>query len=52
MILWRHLTHPNILPFYRVCMDQDWFSIVSPWMENSNVLSYIRKNPKVNGLHQ
>ena len=48
--LWRRLNHPNILPFYGASLSQDQFSLVSPWMENGNVLSYTRKHPEVNRL--
>ena len=49
--LWRRLNHPNILPFYGASMSQDQFSLVSPRMENGNVLSYTRKHPEANRLH-
>ena len=31
-------------------MNRDQFCMVSPWMENGNVLSYTRKNPEANRL--
>jgi len=40
------LNHPNILPFYGASTNRDQFRMVSPWMENGNVLSYTRKNPE------
>ncbi|RDB28781.1 Serine/threonine-protein kinase HT1 [Hypsizygus marmoreus] len=47
-ILWRHLRHPHVLPFYGVCQ---WpgaplrVCLVSPWMENENIVQYLQKNP-------
>ena len=31
-------------------MNPNQFCMVSPWMENGNVLGYTRKNPEVNRL--
>ena len=50
VLLWKRLNHPNILPFYGASMNQNQFCMVSPWMENGNVLSYTRKNPEANRL--
>ncbi|OSX65544.1 hypothetical protein POSPLADRAFT_1125619, partial [Postia placenta MAD-698-R-SB12] len=47
-VLWRHLSHPNITPFlgidkalFRLCM-------VSEWMPNGTIMTYVRTNPTVN----
>ncbi|KAJ7816916.1 kinase-like domain-containing protein [Mycena olivaceomarginata] len=40
-LIWRQLAHPNVLPFLarpRLCL-------VSPWMENGNVSSYLKRDP-------
>ncbi|KAF9257175.1 kinase-like protein [Marasmius fiardii PR-910] len=47
-LLWTQLNHPNVLPFlgwskglssvYPICM-------VSPWMENGDVVKFLKKNP-------
>jgi len=52
-ITWRQLSHPNVLPFYGVHFLEDplenRFSLVSPWMENGNVVEFLarqhRKDP-------
>ena len=31
-------------------MNQNQFCMVSPWMENGNILNYTRKYPEVNRL--
>ena len=39
-LLWGHLLHPNILPFYGIYHLEDThgrISSISPWMENGNV---------------
>ena len=50
VLLWKRLNHPNILTFYGASTNQNQFSLVCPWMESGNVLSYTRKNPKANRL--
>ncbi|EIN08805.1 kinase-like protein, partial [Punctularia strigosozonata HHB-11173 SS5] len=43
--LWRQFDHPNVVPFLGV--DRQTFearyAIVTPWMENGNMLEYIRR---------
>ena len=50
VLLWKRLNHPNILPFYGASMNQNQLCMVSPWMENGNVLSYTGENPEANRL--
>ncbi|KAH6918097.1 TKL/TKL-ccin protein kinase [Coprinopsis sp. MPI-PUGE-AT-0042] len=53
-ILWSQLHHENILPFYGVYfwrIDEDVrLGLLSPWMVNSNLLSYLHVNPAVEKL--
>ena len=49
MVLWKQLRHPNVLPFYGAYMV-DQFGMVSPWMENGNIVQFTGKNPEVNRL--
>ena len=49
MVLWKRLTHENLLPFYGACMT-DQFGMVSPWSKEGNIVSFTRKNPEVNRL--
>ena len=52
-LLWGHLSHPNILPFYGIYHLKDRhgrISFVSPWMENGNVTQYLKRHPLANRL--
>jgi len=47
-ILWGHISHPNLLPFYGIYhLDDDHgrICLVSPWMEHGNVHEYLEKHP-------
>ncbi|KAF5385580.1 hypothetical protein D9757_006778 [Collybiopsis confluens] len=45
VLLWRQLQHPNILPFLGVdtTLFAPSFSIVSPWMDHGDLISYSRR---------
>ncbi|KDQ26677.1 hypothetical protein PLEOSDRAFT_1077544 [Pleurotus ostreatus PC15] len=49
-LIWQHLSHPNLLTF--IGIDNKTFHptpcLVSPWMENGTVVSYLRKHQGVN----
>ncbi|KAE9402996.1 hypothetical protein BT96DRAFT_990639 [Gymnopus androsaceus JB14] len=49
-LLWRQLKHPNILPLLGVNTDlfSPSFCLISPWMENGNIISYLKQNPMHN----
>ncbi|EDQ98384.1 uncharacterized protein LACBIDRAFT_336006 [Laccaria bicolor S238N-H82] len=52
-LLWGHLSHPNILPFYGIYHLEDAhgrISFVSPWMENGNITEYLKRHPLANRL--
>ncbi|KAJ7466906.1 kinase-like domain-containing protein [Mycena latifolia] len=47
-LIWRQLSHPNLLPFFGVYYLEDTKSrlaLVSPWMENGNIARYLKDNP-------
>ncbi|KXN91804.1 hypothetical protein AN958_11954 [Leucoagaricus sp. SymC.cos] len=49
-LLWGQLSHPNILPFYGIHINEvrrNRFGLVSPWMENGNIVNYLKLNPHV-----
>jgi serine/threonine protein kinase len=45
-ILWKTVSHPNILNFAGVQgdMEKGQFVTVSEWMEHGNIMEYIKKN--------
>ena len=52
IIVWKHLSHPNILPLLGVSLSMRPYSfrMVSPWMKNGNVMEYTRSNPSADRL--
>ncbi|TDL22513.1 kinase-like protein [Rickenella mellea] len=45
-ILWQSLNHKNVLPFYGICENvfQPLSAMVSPWMENGDLVGYLKRN--------
>ncbi|KIM71487.1 hypothetical protein PILCRDRAFT_82730 [Piloderma croceum F 1598] len=49
-LIWRQLSHPNVLPFYGIYHEDDnrtRICFISPWMENGTVREYIKQYPSV-----
>ena len=47
--MWKWLTHPNIVPFLGVASPVMFpLCLVSLWMENGNILEYVKRHPRVN----
>ncbi|KAJ3564018.1 hypothetical protein NP233_g8566 [Leucocoprinus birnbaumii] len=50
-ILWSYLRHPNIVPFWGIYYPKGTsgrrrrICLVSPWMENGNLVYFLRENP-------
>ncbi|KIK63716.1 hypothetical protein GYMLUDRAFT_221981 [Collybiopsis luxurians FD-317 M1] len=46
-LVWRQLKHPNILPLLGVNSElfSPSFCLVSPWMANKDIITYLRRNP-------
>ncbi|KAJ7113402.1 kinase-like domain-containing protein, partial [Mycena epipterygia] len=42
-VIWRQLSHPNLLPFFGVYYLDKRLCLVSPWMENGNILKFLSK---------
>ncbi|KAF9443075.1 kinase-like protein [Macrolepiota fuliginosa MF-IS2] len=48
MLMWAHLSHVNILPFYGIfCLDEGArrLCLVSPWMKEGNLGEYLEHHP-------
>ncbi|KAK1227557.1 hypothetical protein PQX77_009467 [Marasmius sp. AFHP31] len=43
-LVWRHLKHQNVLPFLGIFYSKDdgQFCLISPWMDNGNLLQYLK----------
>ncbi|EKM76726.1 hypothetical protein AGABI1DRAFT_12623, partial [Agaricus bisporus var. burnettii JB137-S8] len=49
-ILWSQLQHPNITPFYGIFYLKEAHGricLLSPWMENGNIVDYLKEEPRV-----
>ncbi|KAG5650515.1 hypothetical protein H0H81_011961 [Sphagnurus paluster] len=44
-ILWGQLSHPNLLPLWGLFRMERHLSLVSPWVENGNLVDYIQEHP-------
>ncbi|KAF9068854.1 kinase-like domain-containing protein, partial [Rhodocollybia butyracea] len=46
-LVWRQLRHPNVLPLLGINPDLFYpsFCLISPWMANGDVITYLKKNP-------
>ncbi|KAG6916779.1 hypothetical protein DXG01_005361 [Tephrocybe rancida] len=44
-MLWGQLSDPNVLAIYGLYLDKTRVSIVSPWMENEEIRTYLEKTP-------
>lgn len=42
-LLWKHLSHPNALPFLGVDLDlfPSYMCMISPWMPNGTIMKYL-----------
>ncbi|KAK7060776.1 hypothetical protein VNI00_000508 [Paramarasmius palmivorus] len=51
-ILWKQLKHPNILPFLGVntTLFAPGFCLVSPWMTNGDIVSFVKAFPNFDKL--
>ncbi|KAJ3829203.1 kinase-like domain-containing protein [Lentinula raphanica] len=49
-LVWRQLKHPHILPLLGVNLELflPSFCLISPWMENKDIITFLRQNPKHN----
>jgi serine/threonine protein kinase len=45
-LIWRQLSHPNVLPFFGLYYLENRLCLVSPWMENGNMMEFLtNENP-------
>jgi serine/threonine protein kinase len=41
-LVWRQLSHPNLLPFFGLYFLENRLCLVSPWMENGHIMDFLR----------
>ncbi|KAJ7139295.1 kinase-like domain-containing protein [Mycena epipterygia] len=44
-VIWRQLSHPNLLPFFGLYYLDTKLCLVSPWMEHGHLLQFLRNAP-------
>ncbi|KAJ6495962.1 hypothetical protein DFH09DRAFT_945965, partial [Mycena vulgaris] len=49
-LIWRQLSHPNLLPFFGLYYIDTRLCLVSPWMENGHLVEFLRRAPEVDRL--
>lgn len=50
IVIWRRLSHPNVLPVLGVAPRLSPLSTVTEWMTNGNIMDFISTHPEVNRL--
>ena len=50
VVIWRRISHLNVIPFLGVSEAPALLSMVSEWMSNGNVRDYVGKNPEISRL--
>lgn len=43
-VIWRQLCNPNVLPFFGIYYLEKRLCLVSPWMENGNIMEFLAKD--------
>ncbi|KAJ7651279.1 kinase-like domain-containing protein [Roridomyces roridus] len=43
-VIWRQLSHPNLLPFFGLYRFRQRLCLVSPWMENGHVRGFLKEH--------
>jgi serine/threonine protein kinase len=48
VLIWKELSHPNVLPLLGIDLKTraPSYCLISPWMNNCDVMSFLEKNPK------
>ncbi|KAK6981052.1 kinase domain-containing protein [Favolaschia claudopus] len=44
-LIWRQLSHPNLLPFFGLYYLETRICLVSPWMSNGHILQFLENAP-------
>ncbi|KAF7354929.1 Protein kinase domain-containing protein [Mycena sanguinolenta] len=44
-LIWRQLSHPNLLPFFGLYILDDRLCLISPWMDNGDLKEFLNSAP-------
>ncbi|KAJ7783392.1 kinase-like domain-containing protein [Mycena olivaceomarginata] len=44
-VIWRQLSHPNLLPFFGLYVHDNRPSLISPWMDNGDLKNFLNNAP-------
>ncbi|KAJ7852541.1 kinase-like domain-containing protein, partial [Mycena leptocephala] len=47
-LIWRQLCHPNVLPFFGLYYLGKRLCLVSPWMENGHIMTFLKNKKPTN----
>jgi len=50
IIIWRRLSHPNVLPVLGVSLELFPLCIITEWMVDGNIVDFTSEHPEVNPL--
>ncbi|KAJ6495966.1 kinase-like domain-containing protein [Mycena vulgaris] len=45
ILIWRQLSHPNLLPFFGLYYIETRICLVSPWMDNGHLVEFLKNAP-------
>ena len=48
--MWKALQHPNVLPLIGAMMSETRFAMISEWMVNGNICSFVKAHPNADRL--
>ncbi|PCH37015.1 kinase-like protein, partial [Wolfiporia cocos MD-104 SS10] len=48
VVKWKHISHPNIVPYVAVALGEHQVYITNEWMNRGNVKQYLTQNPDAN----
>ena len=51
IVVWRRLSHPNVLPVLGISPKLFPLCVVTEWMINGNIVDFVFNNPEINCLH-
>ncbi|KAF9648292.1 hypothetical protein BDM02DRAFT_3096756, partial [Thelephora ganbajun] len=50
VVIWKRLSHPNVLPILGVSLELFPLCVITGWMIDGNIMDFTSKHPEVNRL--